>query len=170
MKKNRASSGWLLSYLSGWPDWQFIIGLILLTNLRVKIPIPVVCNQNYLQNQQAETRWGIMVMSCDESSREYIIMLSVPSPYATSFSWLSSHDGWPPIRLHIRLWWENASYVETPRQGEISWILRRRREPSHCYRVCSNNYVVLRVVRQLCIWRDSYTFSGTTVNPTHASY
>ena len=159
MKKNRASSGWLLSYLSGRLDCQFIIGLILLTNLRVKIPIPVVCNQNYLQEQQAETRWGMMVMSCDESSREYTIMLSVPSPYAASFSWLSSHDGWPPLRPHIRLWWENASYVETGRS--ILDIEKNERAKS----------LLQSVLKQLCGLESSQTittyltFSGRTENP-----
>ena len=86
-----------------------------------------------------------MVMSCDESSREYIIMLSVPSPYATSFSWLSSHDGWPPIRLHIRLWWENASYVETGRN--IVDIEEKERAKS----------LLQSVLKQLCGLESSQT-------------
>ena len=89
-------------------------------------------------------------MKREKDIHHVVMMLSVPSPYAISLPWLSSEDGWLPL-----------SYQEMQLlsgREKISWILEWRKEPSHCYRVCSNNCVVWSAVRQLCtFW---YTNQG----------
>ena len=84
-------------------------------------------------------------------SNKCIMMLSVPSSCSCSpgCQTMMGHVFWSEIRLRRK---------KQVVSGEILWILWWRREPSHCYRVCSNNYVVrqfedvprLRVYECMC--------------------